>query len=183
MVSKFKQNNLTKRKLINALVIIISVLFCYLIAPLDLPGMSLLGVKPNWLLIWLVSWSVKRNVWDSLLAGIILGIIQDGMTFSTPSHIWSLSIIAVLTAKIKKQRYMEEDFVSAALIVFGMTLVNETVMAIQFSLVNRDLLADIWQNYQNIVLVSALISSLWTPVIYYPLNYWWKTLQKSKSIY
>ncbi|MGB3768747.1 MAG: hypothetical protein WA947_19495, partial [Phormidesmis sp.] len=45
----------------NWVVIVVSVLFCLLILPTRLPGMDILGVGPNWLLIWVVAWSISRS--------------------------------------------------------------------------------------------------------------------------
>lgn len=60
-----------------------SVFICLLILPLRLPGMELLAVSPNWLLIWVVTWSVKRTGFEGAIAGLVLGLIQDGMTSLT----------------------------------------------------------------------------------------------------
>lgn len=135
--------------------------------------MELLGLAPNWLLIWVVAWSVKRTPLQGAIAGLALGLIQDGMTAPFPSHAIGLACVGILTARIKKQRYIQEDFISVALIVFGMAVVAETVMALQFGVMGRKL-AEIWIDYQRIALASAILSSLWAPVVYYPLNRWWR---------
>jgi rod shape-determining protein MreD len=161
-----------------------SVVLCLLLLPTRLPGMELLSVGPNWLLIWVVAWSVKRTAFQGALAGLVLGLIQDGMTSPTPTHALSLAIVGILTARIQKQRYIREDFISIALIVFGMAVVAETIIAIQFSWqtfssdaseVNRNL-GEIWMYHQQIALSSAILSSLWAPAVYYPLNRWWEQI-------
>lgn len=161
-----------------------SVLLCLLLLPTRLPGMELLAVGPNWLLIWVVAWSVKRTAFQGALAGLVLGLIQDGMTSPNPTHALSLAIVGILTARIQKQRYIREDFISIALIVFGMAVLAETIIAIQFSwqtfvsdtaAVNRNL-GEIWVYHQQIALSSAILSSLWAPALYYPLNRWWERI-------
>jgi rod shape-determining protein MreD len=147
--------------------------------------MELLGVGPNWLLIWVVAWSVKRSAWQGAVAGIVLGLIQDGMTAPHPTHALELALVGVLTARLQKQRYIQEDFISVALIVFGMAVIAETVTALQFSIIgfsypnepNRTL-AEIWFYHQRIALSSAILSSLWAPVVYFPLNRWWEQMQE-----
>ena len=141
-----------------------------------IPGMELLGITPNWLLIWLITWSVKRNLWQSVTAAIVLGLIQDSLTEIYPSHVLSLVIVAILTAKTYQQKYVKEDIISMMLIVFGMAIISETIIALQYSIQAYQPLLDIWINYQKISLSSAIISSLWTPFIYYPLNYWWNKI-------
>jgi rod shape-determining protein MreD len=175
----------TTRRVLDCVVTASSVLLCLLILPTRLPGMELLSVSPNWLLIWVVSWSVKRSLFQGAIAGLILGFIQDGMTSPHPTHALSLAIVGVLTARIQKQRYIKEDFISIALIVFGMAVLAETIIAVQFSLQDigatpeggQRTLSEIWIYHQQIALSSAILSSLWAPVVYYPLNRWWEQVQ------
>lgn len=158
-----------------------SVLLCLLVLPTRFPGMELLNVGPNWLLIWVVAWSVNRSVFEGAIAGLILGLLQDGMTAPDPTHALSLIIVGALTARLQKQRYIQEDFISIALIVFGMAVLAETIIALQFSLqlfgseTHRNL-GNIWLYHQRIALSSAILSSLWAPAVYYPLNRWWEQM-------
>ncbi len=161
-----------------------SVLLCTLVLPTRFPGMELLTVGPNWLLIWVVAWSVNRSVFEGAIAGLVLGLIQDGMTSPEPTHALSLVIVGALTARLQKQRYIQEDFISIALIVFGMAVLAETITALQFSFqsfgsraisTQRDL-GSIWLYHQRIALASAILSSLWAPAVYYPLNRWWEQI-------
>ncbi|NJO77029.1 MAG: rod shape-determining protein MreD [Leptolyngbyaceae cyanobacterium RM1_406_9] len=166
----------------NWVVTAFSVLICLFILPTRLPGMELLGVGPNWLLIWVVAWSIRRTVWQGAIAGLVLGLIQDGMTAPHPTHAISLAVVGMLTARIQKQRYIQEDFISVALIVFGMAVLAETITAVQFSLQGigasdyaaHRALTEVWFYHQRIALSSAILSSLWAPVVYYPLNRWWQ---------
>ncbi len=174
--------------LINWAIITGSLTACLLLLPLRLPGVELLGVAPNWLLIWVVCWSVKRSMAAGFMAGITLGWLLDGMTHPIPTHSLSLAIVGILTARLHKQRYLQEDFISIALIVFGMTILAETIMALQFALPasNQNIMLVLdeflltitnqWTYHQQIALSSAIVSSLWAPVVYYPLNRWWQNL-------
>jgi len=163
---------------LNWLVIVGSVALCALALPVRLPGMELTGIGPNWLLIWVVAWSIKRTALQAIWAGIALGFIQDGMTSPYPTHALGLALVGFLTARLQKQRYLEEDFISVALIVFGMAVIAETAMAVQFSLLDsaNAPLANIWLHHQQAALSSAILSSLWAPAVYYPLNLWWERL-------
>jgi len=85
--------------------------------------------------------------------------------------------VGILTARLQKQRYIQEDFISVALIVFGMAVLAETVTALQFSSsgVRQEAqklalyrTAEIWTYHQQIALCSAILSSLWAPVVYTP---------------
>ncbi|MBV8883147.1 MAG: rod shape-determining protein MreD, partial [Chroococcidiopsidaceae cyanobacterium CP_BM_RX_35] len=180
------------RQVINWTVTIGSALLCLLLLPMRLPGMELLGITPNWSLIWVVTWSIKRTAIQGASAGLVLGLLQDGMTSPDPTHTLSLSLVGVLTARLQKPRYIKEDFISIALIVFCMAVLAETLTALQFSFISHSFdvdscaadvpcstnaipnLAEIWTYYQRIALASAILSSLWAPVVYYPLNRWWE---------
>ncbi len=180
-------------QLLNWTVIVGSLGACLLMMPLRLPGVELLGIAPNWLLIWVVAWSVKRSMVAGLLAGTTLGWLLDGMTNPVPTHTWSLIIVGILTARLHKTRYLQEDFISIALIVFGMTILAETIMALQFAFprANQNItlaveqflltLANQWTYHQQSALASAIVTSLWAPVVYYPLNLWWQNSRVARS--
>ncbi len=167
-----------------------SVMLCLLILPLRIPGVELLGVAPNWLLIWVVCWSMKRTMWQGAIAGLCLGLIQDGLTYASPTHALSLTIAGALTARLQKQKYIQEDFISAAMITFGMAVILETIVAMQFSvqfLMEQSpktyiFLSETWVYHQQIALSSAILSSLWTPVVYFPLNLWWERMRTLEDL-
>jgi rod shape-determining protein MreD len=165
---------------LNIGIVIGSALVCTLLLPMRLPGMVLLGVGPNWLLMWLVAWSVQRSGVEGAIAGFILGLIHDGLTGYFPTHTLGLTLVGFLTARIQKQRFIQEDFVSVAIIVFGMTVIAQTTMALQITV--SQLVSStppfpgvtaIWLQHQRIALSSAILSSLWAPAVYYPLSRWW----------
>lgn len=168
-------------QVINWSIIFGSVLLCLLLLPTRFPGTELLGIGPNWLLIWVVSWSVKRSVWAGTGAGIILGLLQDAMTSPHPSHAITLGLVGFLSAIIQKQRFIQEDFISIALIVFVMAIVSETIFGLLLGISGDRSQEFIWAYYQRVTLASAILSSLWAPVLYYPLNLWWEKIKMSQS--
>ena len=199
-------------------VIVLSVLACALLSLGSLPGTQLADVSVNWLMIWVVSWSVRRSLLQGAIAGLTIGLIQDSLASAQPSHVVSLIIVGLVTSLLQKQRYIQEDFISVALIVFAMAILTETVFALQltfmaqssslpevaatgdFSLgdslleVETGVQADtsmvqqtgyspveIWNRHQRVALSSAIISSLWAPLIAYPLNLWWEHVERSQE--
>jgi rod shape-determining protein MreD len=152
-----------------------SLLLCLLLMPLRLPGMTIWGIAPNWLLIWLIGWSLNRPVVVAVIAGVAMGIVHDTLTVPAEiagtsfSHAWGMALVAGITALLQKQRYIREDFISVGLIVFGMSVLVETTIALQLSLLGYDL-AQVWAHQQRVTLISALLSSLWAPVLYFPLR-------------
>lgn len=174
-------NKLKRYRWLNVAITLGSVWGCMMLLPVRPPGMELLGVGPSWLLIWVVAWSINRNVVDGAIAGLILGFLQDAMTGQYPTHAIGLVIVGMLTARIQKQRFIQEDFVSISMIVFGMAVVAQTAMALQITAqrlvqvgVSYPQLPEIWLQHQRIALSSAILSSLWAPALYYPLNRWWR---------
>lgn len=165
------------RLFFNTLVIASSSVICCLLLFARLPGMELLGVGPHWLLIWVIAWSVHRPWWQGAIAGLILGLIQDGLTQAPPSHTLSLMVVGILTASLQHQRYLQESFISLALIAFIMTFINEGVMAIQYSLWTWRSIEGLWQEQQGVILAGTILTSLWAPVLGYPLVIWWRYLR------
>ncbi len=165
------------RQLLDWTVTVGSVMLCLILSPTRLPGMELLGIGPNWLLIWVVAWSVKRTVLEGVLAGIVLGMLQDAMTSPNPTHAITLGLVGLLTGLTQKQRFIQEDFISIALIVFVMAILAETIFGLQLSLIGDRKVEYIWAYYQRVALASAILSSLWAPVVYYPLNRWWQKMR------
>jgi rod shape-determining protein MreD len=166
-----------RKKWLNVGIIIGSALLCLGLLPTRFPGMTLLGLAPNWVLIWVVIWSLKRSQFQAVVAGVALGLIQDGMTGYYPSHALGLAIVGYLTARLQKQRFFKEDFISVALIGFGMALVAETAIALQIGIAGLRSWPELWQYFQPIALTSAILSSLWAPILYFPLNHWWESLK------
>jgi rod shape-determining protein MreD len=169
------------RQIVDYSLMFFSVLLCLMLLPNRLPGMELLGIAPNWLLIWVVAWSIKRNAWQGACAGIILGLLQDAMTYSEPTHALPLGLVGLVTGGIQKQRFIEEDFISIALIVFVMAVFSEAVFASQLALSGGRNVTFIWIYFQRVALASAILSSLWAPVVYYPLNRWWQKLKLAEQ--
>jgi hypothetical protein len=101
------------RQFLNFSVTFVSVLLCILILPTRFPGMELLGISPNWLLIWLVAWSIKRKrtVWGAASMGMVLGFLQDAMTAPHPTHAVSLVVVGVLTVVLLKTWSIPADIV------------------------------------------------------------------------
>ena len=156
--------------LINLLFVTVSILLCIILMLVDIPGMELLEINPNWLLIWVVCWSFKRTVWHGAIAGTIMGCIYDGITLSNPSHVFSFVLVGMLTSGLKTQKYIGEDFISVAFVVFFMIVFSEAIYVWQYSREYFLGISETIQKYRQVVIISAIISSLWSPALYYPMN-------------
>jgi rod shape-determining protein MreD len=161
-------------KLLNFAIIVGSIVICVFLTGRRLPGTELAGIEPNWLLIWLVSWCLRGGIWNGLFAGLAVGWLQEAIIGGESRAAISFVIVGVLTACFSKQRFLREDFITIALVVFGMTLISETVIAARQYLLNLRDREDLWFDYQRITLTAAIISSLWAPVLHYPLQSWFR---------
>lgn len=167
------------RSFLNGLITVVSALLCLGLLPVRLPGMELVGIGPDWPLLWVVTWSLRRTPLQGLVGGVAMGWLQDALTNPAtgglwPTHAVGLSLVGWLTARLEKDRLIQEDFVSVALIVFAMAVVNETAMALQWSALGSRPLTAVWTDHQRLALGSAVLSSLWAPIVYLPLSQWWK---------
>lgn len=172
-------------RVVNISLTTLSVVLCSLIVFTRFPGMELLGIGVNWPLLWVVVWSLKRDAWQGAIAGLVLGLLQDALTSpypllengvvnASPTHMLGLVLVGFLTGRFQKDKYLQEDFISVALLTFGMTLLAETVIALQLVLIGDRDFSSIWIAHQQIALCSAILSSLWAPVIYVPMNLFWE---------
>jgi len=167
-----KQISFDVLKIINLLFVTASIAVCTILMLANIPGVELLEVNPNWLLIWVVAWSLKRTIWHGAIAGLIMGCIYDGITISNPSHILSLMIVGILTSRLQTQKYIGEDFISVAFVVFFMTILSQAIFALQYGQAHFMSIGETIQKFQQIAIVSAIITSLWSPTFYYPMNLW-----------
>jgi rod shape-determining protein MreD len=175
---------------LNAAIVIGSVGLCLLLLPTRWPGMEILGVGPSWLVMWTIAWSLHRSIWQAAGAGVVLGLIQDAMTFpmsatlgNVPTHVLSLTIVGVLTFMLHKRRYLDDTILSVSAGACLLTLVSEAVMGVQYLLqtaieqspaASLDSLNYLWADRFTVIPIAALLSGLWMPILYYPLQLWWQ---------
>lgn len=171
-------------QVLNLIVTIVSLMVCIWLSLLRIPGLELFGITPNWVLIWLVSWSIKRSLLEAVVGGLCCGLILDGLTVSQPSYILPFVIVAILTVFIYKRiiKKIQEDFISVALIVFGMAILVEVIRSLQLINFKFSDFQQFWQHQQRVALLTAIMSSLWLGVIYLPLNRWWAFIKPSNQL-
>ncbi|WP_373540408.1 rod shape-determining protein MreD [Chamaesiphon sp.] len=167
-----------------------SVGLCLILLPTRFPGMEVLGVGPSWLVMWTIAWSLHRSIWQAATAGIVLGLIQDAMTFpaavtlgTMPTHVLSLTTVGVLTFWLHKHRYLEDTILRVSIATVLLTFVSESVTGLQYLAevaiaqsveTSFEGFSHVWANQWTTVLISALLSGLWMPILYYPLHLWWQ---------
>jgi rod shape-determining protein MreD len=177
-------------------IVIGSVSLCLLLLSTRFPGMEILGVGPSWLVMWTIAWSLHRSLWHATTAGIVLGLIQDGMTFPAnttlgmmPTHVLSLTVVGVMTFWLHKYRYLDDTILSVSIGTFMLTLVSELVTGLQYLVqmattqsieTSIDSLSYLWSDRTPVIAIAAILSGLWMPILYYPLNLWWQKFSDNK---
>jgi rod shape-determining protein MreD len=175
---------------LNGLVIVGSAGICLLLLPTRFPGMEILGVGPSWLVMWTIAWSLRRSIWHAATAGVVLGLIQDAMTLPSiatlgtlPSHVLSLTTVGVLTFVLCKRRYLTDEIIPVTIGTFALTIVSELVTGSQYLVqtatsqsldASFDSFSHLWTNQSPVMLITAVLSSLWMPILYFPLHLWWQ---------
>ena len=161
-------------QVLNRFIVFGSAIICLLLMQVRMPWIEIFDIGPNWVLIWLVAWSIKRPIWQAAMGGLALGLILDGMSGAMPTHVYPFVIVGSLTVILYRLfvKKVQEDFISVAFIVFGMVIVFETLRTLQFVSTGNYILADLWVSQQQVALSSAILSSLWAPVIHFPLQGW-----------
>ncbi|MEM9246875.1 MAG: rod shape-determining protein MreD, partial [Cyanobacteria bacterium P01_F01_bin.153] len=116
-----------QRVLFNAMITGLSAVLCLMLLPVRLPGMSLLGIGPNWALIWVAAWSICRVPWLGALAGCFMGLAQDALVTASvlpmgntgealatiaPSHALGLGVAGFLISQFQRRRIIEDDVVA-----------------------------------------------------------------------
>ncbi|WP_373546165.1 rod shape-determining protein MreD [Chamaesiphon sp.] len=180
------------------LTVVGSVGLCLILSPTRWPGMEILGVGPSWLVMWTIAWSLQRSLWHAATAGVVLGLIQDAMTFpaattlgTMPTHVLSLTTVGVLTFWLYKRRYLDDTILSVSIGTFLLTLVSETITGLQYFIevaieqsleTSIDSFGYIWANQSSVILISAILSGLWMPILYYPLHLWWQRIGANNKL-
>ena len=77
---------------------------------------------------------------------------------------------------------IQEDFISVAVIVFGMAILVEAIRGFQLNSFGYSAIDELFRYQQRVALSTAILSSLWAPVIYLPLNRWWAFLETSNQL-
>ena len=180
-----------QRVLFNAVITGLSAALCLMLLPVRLPGMSLLGIGPNWALIWVAAWSICRVPWLGALAGCFMGLAQDALVTSSaspignmeealatiaPSHAVGLGVAGFLISQFQRRRIIEDDVVALFLLIFAAAILTETITAGLYLIQDGTLGSVIWPHHQRLALCSAILSSLWGPAVYFPLKLWWQAI-------
>jgi rod shape-determining protein MreD len=181
-------------------VIGLSIALCLVLSVNRWPGMTVQSVGPNWFVIWVVAWSLKRTRFQGAIAGLGMGWLQDSLTVATPTHGVGLAIVGALTAHVYQTvlRFWAFDWLIVPIWVGGMTLMTELWFGGQWlllesrwispdnywslSVLGQSLVAIAERQWQPL-LISAGLSGIWSPAVLWLFRAWEESQGKRKKWY
>jgi rod shape-determining protein MreD len=178
---KKRQNPQLALKRYNSIVIVGSVVLCTILGLTRLPGMELMGIGPNWFVIWLSIWCLDRTLIQAILAGFCLGWIQDSLSAPWPSHTIGMVIVSMGFHFCFTHRFWKSDVLFLPLLVMGGVVINDGILSILFSLQDGQPILQVWQQRPQLFWISPLLSAIWTPAFFWPLRQWWAGFKPPQS--
>ncbi len=156
--------------------------FC-LLSGLVVPFLTLLapswltvsGVGPCWAVLWLLPWAIEDGQISALLAGLCLGLLLDGISLGTATHVPALMALGWWWGGLGRRGKQIEGIFSLGLlswigtVLFGISLWLQ--MALMQIIESGQLLIS-WGVYT--LFSQALITSILAPVIYFSLIAIWR---------
>lgn len=134
-----------------------------------MPYVKVLGVTPDFLLIFAACWAVVRGQDEALIVVPAAGFIRD-LTTSDPVGTSVLAMIPiVLLAAAIRFRTLDSDFPpTIAVIAIG---------SVTYGIISMGVLAatgqhiDIFDAFVRVVLPSAAVNALFCPIVYLPVRW------------
>lgn len=136
--------------------------FIYLISP---GWLAIGGVGPNWALLWLLPWSIKKGPIQGLFAGICLGMILDGIFLSGITNIPSLMLIGFWWGRLGLKGPSINQSLNYGLLVFLGSFINGLFLWFQNIIsFNGNSLFLFNANMFHTLLAQSLITALIAPM-------------------
>jgi hypothetical protein len=124
----------------------------------------ILGVAPNLMLVFLVSWLVVRGLDDVLpmlaVAGVTLGLVG----LQTPGLVLLALLPIVGFGLVRELHIVQSEVLLALLLVIGSTLAYETIILAGVMATGGTL--DLNAGFRGVVVPSALVNVAMTPFVY-----------------
>jgi rod shape-determining protein MreD len=134
-----------------------------------LPYISILGVRPNLILLAVVSWTLLRGLTEGLTWAFVGGLWFDLLS-GGPFGLSALTLVFVaFLASLLEASLFREHIVLLILIIGAATVVHGALYLIFLRIANHP--ASTWAALWRIVIPAALYTSLLTPAVF-PLVLW-----------
>ncbi len=134
-----------------------------------MPYFQVLGVTPNFVLIFAASWAVVRGREEAFVIIPLIGFIRDLVT-SDPLGTSAVAMTPiVLLAAAAQLRSMDTDFLPAIAVVASGTVSYGIISIIVLAATGSSV--GLVDGLLNAVLPLAIVNALFTPIIYLPLHW------------
>jgi rod shape-determining protein MreD len=151
---------------------VIVAVVAWLLAMLDVSAMPYvhpLGVSPDLVLIFAVSWAVIRGHDEALVVVPLCGLIQD-LTTSDPigTSVIALAPIVPIAAAVRL-RSIESDFLPTIIAVMGSTACYGILSMLILGLTGQEI--SVFHSLFRVVLPALVVNALFAPVVYLPTHW------------
>ena len=139
---------------------------------------SLFGVSPCWVVLWLLPWSLKKGEFSAVFAALLFGLLLDGISLSGASHVPILIILGFWWGRLgRKGSQIKQSFLLGLLswvgtLLFGLSLWFQTILIDQ-----SDLSFVFWGLHT--LLAQSFITALFAPLL---CSWMLLILRSSKSV-
>ena len=117
---------------------------------------KVLGVSPNLMLVFLVAWLVVRGVEDVLPMLFVAGVTLGLAGLQSPGVVLLALLPVAGLGLVRELRVVHSDFILALMLVFGASLVYETVMLASVMTTGGAL--DVGVGLRSAVVPSAIVN-------------------------
>ncbi|HVP04062.1 MAG TPA: rod shape-determining protein MreD [Dehalococcoidia bacterium] len=130
---------------------------------------KVLGVTPDFVLIFAACWAVIRNEEEALVVVPVCGLLRDLLS-SDPTGTAILGFAPiVLFAALARSQPIDSDFPPAVAVVAAGTLVFAIVQTGVLGLTGQSI--DVWQVAFRVIVPAVVINALFTPILYLPVRW------------
>ncbi len=151
---------------------IVAAVVVWLLALLDvsaMPYLKVLGVTPDFVLIFAASWAVVRGQNESLVIVPLAGFLRDLPT-SDPLGTSVLAFIpVVLLASAVRLRALDSQFLPTVAVVLGGSVAYGVMAALVLSATGQSI--DWLHAILRVIAPLALVNALFAPIVYLPLHW------------
>ena len=151
---------------------VIAFLIAWLLAVTNVSALSyvkVLGVTPEFLLIFAACWAVVRGETEALVVVPMAGLLRD-LTTSDPLGTSVLAFVPIVFfAAAARQQVIDSDFPPAIAVVAGSALAFGIIQSIVLASTGQHI--EVWQVFLRVIVPGVLVNALFTPIIYLPIRW------------
>ena len=150
----------------------IAVVLAWLLAVANVSGLAyikVLGVTPDFVLIFACCWAVLRSEEEALVVVPLCGLFHD-LLGSDPVGTAVLGFTPiVLLAALARTQALDSEFPPAIAVVAGGTLCFTVIQT--FVLAGTGHTIEVWHLLISILIPAIVINALFTPILYLPMRW------------